>query len=1214
MSAAVRRFTGSPAGRALQAAEVSAQARAMATGRPVTIASATTPTFTLAAEPDGQFRGTNTLQPARFWRHRAWVTINTALRHGPRSTWVPIAVPDGVVLFGGGTGPVATLTAPDGHRTFLRFPGPVSAPDVSGSTATYHAAGGRTLRLTVTVQGGITEAVTAPRRAIAPGLRDLRPGSSMSAGSARALTGTWSAAALQHAAFKITSPVVVQTGPPASAAATQVAMTVTPASPPACKNPGTVSACDNNTSGNWTETEEWDPDPADPKTTFYDVPNVNGYGEGIGDDVYDCSACIGRAYFQMPLGELNGNMYVNQATLYDQENYGSDEGCGDDWSAQLYDTGTLDSSATWDSPPVTTTNVASNTSVLPSDDDGGTSSSGNPGDSCTADLSFNLGPSGVTSIMQDAVSDGWSNWNFKIDGDEAAGAGDPTSVADDGPCAGGDNGTVNGVSSYSTGYNCGWMQISDDPEVITYYDYAPPAPSESSLEESPSPVDYPGKDDNGCGGLASLVTPPYLDQTSVQLSGDVYSNWSGEPVKGYFTLANDVENSNVTLPQSGWEPSAETSGKGESTGADVLASGSPADIPVTGLTSGDAYSWLLYSEVDGEAWSDDGSVGPIGTPAPNGCVFVVDTAAPQLPTITSATINASGSVTLTLFDSQQQNTGCGFSPCFQSGIHDFEYQLNNNQFATSPATVPATGLTTNGSGIGSLPGGSYTGPIVSSIQAASGTDTAMCLDDASGSTTAGNPIDISNCDGTSEQDWTYSDSELQTEGMCADAAANGTKEGTLVELEACSTSTAGETWTQGPDGELVNSNSGDCLNDPGNNTTPGTQQVIWGCVSTSNEDYGNATGTVTVPYSHWGTYSLYVEAQTGAGVPSAMQDYPFYVPSTGTITPGDVTGDGVPDLLATTSGGGLYVYPGISGGDTLAAPVQASDAGQSPDGGSDWNDYLITHRGSLTGADTDDLYAYNASSGILDEYTNADQTTTAFPATLPYNCDQVETNLTNQGCTASDVEPILKPGTAAFGSGYDGTSWSSADLTQILAVGNPDTSSTSPTGLLTVEDGNLWYYPGDGGGALADPTELGTGWGNMTLIAPGYEGLQDQLQLWARDNTSGDLYSYQFTDDDGTWTLSNSGTAATITPEDTSTGATQITLPSGVPALTAASYPTIASAGDAAEPGALYLVDTSGNIWVIAGNPNPASAADALEGTLTQVGTAPSGTTIMTIS
>ncbi len=1161
MSAGERAFTGSRAGRALQAAEATARSTAMAARRPVTIASATTATSTLVAEPDGQFQETSSLQPARFRRNGSWVTINTSLRHGPGGTWVPAAVPSGVVLSGGGSGPAATLTSPAGRRASLRFPGPLGAPLISGSTATYRTADGQTLRLTVSPQGGVTEAVTAPGRAELP-IRHLRPGLTISAALARPLAGTWSTAPARHPAFDVTTPVTVPAGGTRAAAAaggTQVAVTVTPASLPACTSNGQGQACDNNASGHWTEIEEWAP-----SSGLYDVANANGYGEGIGDDVYSCAACIGRAYFAIPLNELNGNMIVSSATLYDTETYGSDFGCNDPWSARLFWTGTISGSTTWANPPNDIQTVGTDRTITPSY---------NPnGGGCPKDLSFSFN---VTSEMQDATAGGWANWTVKIDGDEAAGGGYPTS------CTGGDNGIMNGLSN--AGYNCGWMQVSDNPEIITNYDLTPP--EASNPEESPEPVDYPGHGDYGCAS-----TTPYADGSSEQLSAQVYGNWSSEPVKGDFSMT-DYLGSNVSLPDSGWAPSAET--------LDTTASdGDRVSIQATGLISGDEYRWKVYSETDGAAWGENGftSEGPNASNNSPACNFIVDTAAPQIPAVTSDTVNANGSVTLTLLDSQNPNTACGITPtCFQSGIYDFEYSLNSNQF---PAASTSTALASGFSSASPFPV-NYTGPIVSSIQAAGA---AMCLDDPGGSTTAGTPVDISGCNGSAQQDWTYDAStrELQVAGMFAGTAGNGTTAGTLVELEPCSTGTAGETWDQGTGGELVNVNSGDCLNDPSNATTPGTQQLIWTCAATGNEDYGNATATITISPAHWGTNTVYIQAQTTAGVPAATYyAYTFYVPSTATAVPGDVTGDGIPDLLATTTGGGLYVYPGMSGGDSLSAPQQASAAGGSPDSGSDWNDYLITHRGSLTGQSTDDLYAYNTKTGRMYEYTNADQTAGAFPGTLPYN-------------DPGNTQPILKPTAAAFGSGYDGTSWSSADLTQMLAVGNPDTSTSSPTGLLTIENGNLWYYPGNGGGALNSPAELGTGWNSMTLIAPGYEGPQNQLVLWARDNTSGNLYSYQFSDDSGTWTLSTTGTAATITPEGSD--ATQITLPAGVPALTAAAYPAIASAGDATGPAALYLLDANGNIWALTGNPNPTSAADPLQGTLTQVATTPSGTTVQQLS
>ena len=151
-----------------------------------------------------------------------------------------------------------------------------------------------------------------------------------------------------------------------------------------------------------------------------------------------------------------------------------------------------------------------------------------------------------------------------------------------------------------------------------------------------------------------------------------------------------------------------------------------------------------------------------------------------------------------------------------------------------------------------------------------------------------------------------------------------------------------------------------------------------------------------------------------------------------------------------------------------------------------------------------------------------------------------------------------------------------------------------------MENDCLWYYPVDFGGALDPPTQLGTcgsNWQNMTLVAPGYAVPQHALRLWARDNTTGTLWSYLFANDGGTWTLSTSGTAATIAPENNSS-ATKIT---GVPVLTQAAYPAIASAGDGNQLPALYVADAQGSIWVLAANTDQANLAEPLSSSLSGV-------------
>lgn len=58
------------------------------------------------------------------------------------------------------------------------------------------------------------------------------------------------------------------------------------------------------------------------------------------------------------------------------------------------------------------------------------------------------------------------------------------------------------------------------------------------------------------------------------------------------------------------------------------------------------------------------------------------------------------------------------------------------------------------------------------------------------------------------------------------------------------------------------------------------------------------------------------------------------------MTPGDVTGDGVPDLLATNTAGDLLVYPGNT--DPALTPVTAGTAATSPEPRTGWNKFQIT--------------------------------------------------------------------------------------------------------------------------------------------------------------------------------------------------------------------------------------------------------------------------------
>jgi chitinase len=132
------------------------------------------------------------------------------------------------------------------------------------------------------------------------------------------------------------------------------------------------------------------------------------------------------------------------------------------------------------------------------------------------------------------------------------------------------------------------------------------------------------------------------------------------------------------------------------------------------------------------------------------------------------------------------------------------------------------------SGGGSTPPPSNSGPITGYE--------GLCLDDRSASTADFNPIQVYTCNGTNAQDWTVnSNGTLTVLGNCLDVDAAGTTNGTTVDLYPCN-GTGAQSWVHESNGELMNTNSGKCLDDTGYGGS-GTQVQIWTCDDTSNQQW-----------------------------------------------------------------------------------------------------------------------------------------------------------------------------------------------------------------------------------------------------------------------------------------------------------------------------------------------------------------------------------------
>ncbi|MFE0461868.1 ricin-type beta-trefoil lectin domain protein [Kitasatospora sp. NPDC058965] len=309
-------------------------------------------------------------------------------------------------------------------------------------------------------------------------------------------------------------------------------------------------------------------------------------------------------------------------------------------------------------------------------------------------------------------------------------------------------------------------------------------------------------------------------------------------------------------------------------------------------------------------------------------------------------------------------------------------------------------------------------------------------------------------------------------------------------------------------------------------------------IPVSGANYAAATAgsgtsaTANIPINltpnQWGTHTLFVRAVDNAGNTQATAAaYSFYAPwnSTVHVVAGDLTGDGVPDLVTPGTDDNLYLVKGNT--DLGSAPELASTAAGSPNQ-LGWSSFLVTHRGSEVQGTVDDLFALkNTTPKAMYLYANDGN------AAAPAGGSSVPGHFNNL-----NVQVLTKPAACAGScTGYS-SSWDA--VTQMVA---PGAFSRLPTwnalgvnpyaDLITVENGKLWYYPGSakGGANLSAPYLISSDdWSNATLIAPGTVGGSVNTAanppttqggtptLWARNNITGAVNQYTLGFDPGTGT------------------------------------------------------------------------------------------------
>ncbi|WP_353946668.1 endo-1,4-beta-xylanase [Streptomyces sp. HUAS MG91] len=135
--------------------------------------------------------------------------------------------------------------------------------------------------------------------------------------------------------------------------------------------------------------------------------------------------------------------------------------------------------------------------------------------------------------------------------------------------------------------------------------------------------------------------------------------------------------------------------------------------------------------------------------------------------------------------------------------------------------------------LNTLNGGSSTPP-PSDVGTIKGVGSGRCLDVPGSSTTDGTQLQLWDCSGGTNQQWTYTAAgELRVYGdKCLDAG--GTGNGTKVQIYSC-WGADNQKWRLGSDGSIVGVQSGLCLDAVGGGTADGTLIQLYSCANGSNQ-------------------------------------------------------------------------------------------------------------------------------------------------------------------------------------------------------------------------------------------------------------------------------------------------------------------------------------------------------------------------------------------
>ncbi|MET7303144.1 DNRLRE domain-containing protein [Embleya sp. NPDC005575] len=968
--------------------------QAKKSGHPIEIEADRTPTTEKWANPDGTTTRRSHLRPVRTRIGGGWQPVDATLRIGPDGRITPAAAVFPISFSPGGSGALATMTK-DGKTLTLTWPSALPRPTLDATTATYsEVLPGVDLRLIADIDGIAQHLIIKTREAAAnPALKEIRYGvdgldmvtapeggliardASGAAVFRAPAPSMWDSGQVDEAQTgktardALAAPANREPGPPESPVdAVPVAVAVEPDALRLTPDAALLAAPDtvfpvvidpvfsDGWREDWTVAYKRDNDSGAASTSYWNGQHFDDKLARVGYENDSTARSYGTAesYFELNTDGLAGSTIISaNLNLFNQKSWSCTER-----AVELGLTNPITSATTWNNRPTWIRTLQTKTFAH------------GWGTGCTpAGEDFNAAE--VKNAVQEAANGTWDNITLGVRAPGAAGK-DPYT----------------------------WKKFANNPYLEVTYN-RPPSLEESSAWLTPWSPGGSGNVNIRCD--SDPTTWPTIGNTDITLTARV----------------SDPDGGNVWVGFSVWE----YAGGGVSDPVVEVAQNSLAHvtIPIAALQDGHRYKWVVH-----------GSDNIVDTGWTSHCGFNVDKSAPTKPTVTptdgkridipevparkprtlrlKATDNV-GILSFCYFIDRYLSTGNEDCPTANrvQALPDTSTPQMDDYYADItivPTRFPESRLYIRAfdkAGNRSLVN-------VGSDDVAHQLDWATVPADGDAVTVKTQPVDwVTGLDSMDTGDWDDRNGDLDGDGR-PDIVGTST-DGRLFLY-------GGTPWPALISGREIGGTgwAGAKIAHRGDFTGPYTGQFA---PPDGYEDY-----FVGLPQQD-GSYRLFLYANNGLGVPDDFTRKEISRPGGGNwpadmkiITPGDATGDGLPDLLIT-EGSALVLYPGDPNGGLDMAARRVLDTW-------DWESFDLYAAGDITGDGVPDLISRRST-----DDPNADHygRLNLHPGTI--------------GPNGYDILP---------GSTYGGSGWNPASRPKLAPVPNTQ-------GSVEVRDGTKVWVP-----------------------------------------------------------------------------------------------------------------------------------------------------------